>query len=105
MLLRSVRATEKNFGSRLSRKQSNFALRQKREKTFPQAHKALGLNNLNSFTNMVAKINILNSCTNVIAKINIRVFQIQEQLRLKFGKKLRTASLDLIFIGSYEKKV
>ena len=58
MLLRSMRATEKNFGSRSSRKKSNFALRQKQEKTFTQAHKALGLNNLNSFTNMVAKINI-----------------------------------------------
>ena len=76
MLLRSMRATEKNFGSRSSRKKSNFALRQKQEKTFTQAHKALGLNNLNSFTNMVAKINILNSCTNVNAKINIRVFKI-----------------------------
>ena len=71
-----MRATEKNFGSRLSQKKSNFALRQKQEKTFPQAHKALGLNKLNSFTNMVAKINILNSCTNVIAKINICVFKI-----------------------------
>ena len=76
MLLRSMRACEKNFGSRLSRKKSNFALRHKQEKTFPQAHKALGLNNLNSFTNMVAKINILNSCTNVVAKINICVFKI-----------------------------
>ena len=54
---------------------------------------------------MVAKINILNSCTNVIAKINIRVFKIKEQLRLKFGKKLRIASLNLIFIGFYKKKV
>ena len=53
---------------------------------------------------MVAKINILNSYTNVFAKINIRVFKIEEQLRLKFGKKIRTASLDLIFIGSYKKK-
>ena len=76
MLLRSMRATEKNFRRRLSRKNSNFTLRQKQEKTFTQAHKALGLNSLNSFTNMVAKINILNSCTNVIAKINIRVFKI-----------------------------
>ena len=76
MLLHSMQATEKNFGSRLSRKKSNFALQQKQEKTFTQAHKALGLNNLNSFTHMVAKINILNSCTNVIAKINIRVFKI-----------------------------
>ena len=42
---------------------------------------------------MVAKINILNSFTNVVAKINIRVFKIYEQLRLKFGKKLQTASL------------
>ena len=41
-----------------------------------QAQKALGLNNLNSFTNMVAKINILNSCANVVAKINICVFKI-----------------------------
>ena len=71
-----MRAIEKNFGSRLSRKKSNFPLRQKQEKTFTQTHKALGLNNLNSFTNMVAKINILNSCSNVIAKINIRVFKI-----------------------------
>ena len=54
---------------------------------------------------MVAKINILNSCTNVVAKINISVFKIEEQLRLKFGKKLQTASLNLIFIGSYKKKV
>ena len=71
MLMCYMRATEKKFGSRSSRKKSNFALRQKQEKTFPQAHKALGLNNLNSFTNMVAKINILNSCTNVIAKITV----------------------------------
>ena len=76
MLLRSMRLTEKNFGSRSSRKKSNFASRQKQEKTFTQAHKALGLNNLNSFTNMLAKINNVNSCTNVIAKINIRVFKI-----------------------------
>ena len=55
MLLRSMRVTEKSFGSRSSRKKSNFALRQKQEKTFTQAHKALGLKNLNSFTNMVAK--------------------------------------------------
>ena len=41
----------------------------------------------------------------MVAKINIRVFKIEEQLRLKFGKKLRTASLTLIFIGSYKKKV
>ena len=54
---------------------------------------------------MVAKINILNSCTNVVAKINIRVFKIEEQLRLKFGKKLQTASLNLIFIGSYKKSI
>ena len=53
---------------------------------------------------MVAKINILSSCTNVVAKINIRVFKIQERLRLKFGKMLQTASLNLIFIGSYKKK-
>ena len=71
-----MRATEKNFGSRSSQKKSNFASRQKQEKTFTQAHKALELNNLNSFTNKVAKISILNSCTNVIAKINIRVFKI-----------------------------
>ena len=71
-----MRVTEKNFGSRSSRKKSNFALRQKQEKTFTQAHKTLGLKNLNSFTNMVARINTLNSCTNVVAKINIRVFKI-----------------------------
>ena len=67
---------------------------------------------------MVAKINILSSCTNVVAKItirgakinirvfkiHIRVFKIQEQLTLKFGKKVRTASLNLIFNGSYKKK-
>ena len=76
MLLRSMRVAEKNFGSRSSRKKSNFALRQKQEKTFTQAHKASGLNNLNSFANMVAKINTFNSCTNVVAKINIRVFKI-----------------------------
>ena len=44
---------------------------------------------------MVAKINILNSCANVVAKIKIRVFKIKEQLSLKFGKKLRTARLNL----------
>ena len=76
MLLRSVRVTKKIFGSCSSRKRSNFALRQKQFKTFTQAHKALGPNNLNSFTNMVAKINALNSCTNVVAKINIRIFKI-----------------------------
>ena len=53
---------------------------------------------------MVAKINTLNSCTNVVAKINIHVFKISEQLRLKFGKQRRTASLNLIFIGSYKEK-
>ena len=78
MLLRSMRVTEKIFGSRSSRKKSNVTLRQKQEKTFTQAHKALGLNNLSSFTNMVANINILNSCANVVAKINIRVFKIYE---------------------------
>ena len=52
-----MRVTKKIFGSRSSRKMSNFALRQKQYKTFTQAHKALGLNNVNSFTNMVAKIN------------------------------------------------
>ena len=56
MLLRSMRVTEKNFGSRSSQKKRNFELRQKQEKMFTQAHKALGLNNLNSFTTMVAKI-------------------------------------------------
>ena len=71
-----MRVTEKKFRRRSSRKKSNFALRQKQEKTFTQAHKALGLNNLSSFTNMVAKINILYNCTNVVAKINIRVFKI-----------------------------
>ena len=76
MLLRSMRVTEKIFDSRSRRKKNNFALRQKQYKTFTQAHKALGLNNLNSFTNMVAKINILNSCTNLVAKINIRVFKL-----------------------------
>ena len=54
---------------------------------------------------MVTKINIWNSRTNVVAKINIRVFKIYEQLRPKFGKKRRTASLNLIFIGSFKKKV
>ena len=93
MLLRSMRATEKNFGSRLSRKKSNFALRQKQEKTFTQAHKDLGLNNLNSFTTMVAKIDILNSCTNVIAEISIGVFKIYGQLRLKFGKNYEQPAL------------
>ena len=58
MLLRSMRVTEKIFGSHSSRKKSNFALRQKQYKTFTQAHKALGLNNLNSSTNVVAEINI-----------------------------------------------
>ena len=76
MLSRSLRVTEKIFGSRSSRKKSNFALQQTQSKTFTQAHKALRLNNLNSFTNMDAKINILNSCINVVAKINIRVFKI-----------------------------
>ena len=71
-----MRVTEKIFGSCSSRKKSNFALQQKQQKTFTQAHKALALNNLNSFTNMVAKINTLNSCTNVVAKLNIRVFEI-----------------------------
>ena len=36
----------------------------------------------------------------MVARINIHVFKIEEQMRLKFGKKLRTASLNLIFIGS-----
>ena len=71
-----MRVTEKNLGSPSRRKKSNFAMRQKQYKMFTQAHKALGLNNFNSFTNMVAKTNTLNSCTNVVAKINIRVFKI-----------------------------
>ena len=56
MRLRSMRATEKNFGSRSSRKKSNFALRQKQEKTFTQAHKALGLNNLTVFQIWLLKL-------------------------------------------------
>ena len=56
-------------------KKEQFCVAAKAVKTFTQALKALGLNNLNSFTNMVAKINILNSCTNVVAKINLRVFK------------------------------
>ena len=64
------------FWQSFKSKKNNFALRQKQEKTFTQAHKALRLKNLNSFTNVVAKINTLNSCTNVVAKINIRVFKI-----------------------------
>ena len=42
MLLRSMRVTEKIFGSRSSRKKSKSAA--KAVKTFTQAHKALGLN-------------------------------------------------------------
>ena len=53
---------------------------------------------------MVAKIHTLNSRTNLDAKIYIRVFKISEQLRLKFGKQRQTASLNLVFIGSYKEK-
>ena len=68
MLLHSMRVTEKIFGSRSSRKKSDFAAKAVKKswgkssrKTFTQAHKALKLNNLNTSTKMVAKINILNS--------------------------------------------
>ena len=65
MLLRSMQVTEKIFGSRSSRKKSKFAVKAvkkvaaKAVKKFTQAHNVLGLNKLNSFTNMVAKINIV----------------------------------------------
>ena len=41
MLLRSMRVIEKIFGSCSSQKKSNLALRQKQQKTFTKAHKAL----------------------------------------------------------------
>ena len=46
----------------------------------------------------------LNSCMNMVAKLGIDALKIYEQMRLKIGKNLRTASLNLKFSGSYKKK-
>ena len=51
---------------------------------------------LNSFTNMVAK-------TDVDAPQNLRTNK--KQMKLKIGKKVRTASLNLKFPRSYKKRV
>ena len=42
------------------------------------------------------------SFTNIVARINIDALKIL--MRLKIGKKLRTASLNTKFTGSYKKK-
>ena len=55
MLLRSKRVTEKNFGSRSSRKKEQFCVAAQAAKNVHSSTQ--------SFGNMVAKINTLHSCT------------------------------------------
>ena len=64
MLLRSMRVSEKIFGSRSSRKEQ-FCVAAKAVKSVHSTTQ--------SFGKMVAKINILTVVQNVVAKMNIRV--------------------------------